>query len=205
MTLDPLSDETNLQQFIPTQMERYNSNLRRVDELVGLAKNEKKIASDILRSAVVFLHASLEDFLRSVASILLPYSDEKTLDNIPLVGTEYSRPEKFFLGSLAVHRGKSILDVIQESVDKHLLTSTYNNKKDISRLLDSLGVRDNDVTSLIPRLETLIKRRHQIVHRADKQRQDELEPITSEQVQEWIVVVDSFMEKVIVAIASARL
>jgi HEPN superfamily RiboL-PSP-like protein len=214
MTLDPLPDD-----FIPDQMERYNNNLLRVDKLIEcsqlLAKDEnrsilgdqaEKVASDILRSGVVFIHASLEDFLRSVARILLPYSDKTALDKIPLAGTE-GRADKFSLGSLAAHREKSVQDVIKESIKEHLLDSNYGSTNRIDGLLSRLGIKinDGDRKRLYPQLTNLIERRHQIVHRADKSHQDELEPISSGQVQEWIEVVESFMEKVVVAIASARL
>jgi hypothetical protein len=49
------------------------TNLRRADDLIRLAENFEKgrpspIRDDILRAAVVFLHATLEDFLRYIRS-----------------------------------------------------------------------------------------------------------------------------------------
>jgi hypothetical protein len=58
---------------------RFKSNLERVDHLVALydtattGPGRRPVdKSDILRSAVVFLHATLEDFLRSLLEWKLP-------------------------------------------------------------------------------------------------------------------------------------
>jgi hypothetical protein len=55
-------------------LRRNIENLYRVGRLVGTATEPTH--EDILRSAVVFLHATLEDCLRSVAAALLPKAGE---------------------------------------------------------------------------------------------------------------------------------
>ncbi len=211
----PLSDEANFSQFILEQAERYYSNMDQADKLfrlyARLARNEgiegterieeeEEVTSAILRSAVVFVHATLEDLLRSVESDLLPYSDRKALETIPLAGT--NRREKFTLGDLAAYRGKSILEVIRESVSEHLSTISYSNTERITARLKRLGIeiKEEDSNRLYPQLETLIQRRHQIVHRADKTPQGEFETIKPEQVWEWMCAVSEFMGKFIQAI-----
>jgi HEPN superfamily RiboL-PSP-like protein len=206
MSHEPLSNWTQVEQFLDDLVHRFNGNISRAIALVRhsqqLAEHED-VASDILRSAVVFVHATLEDLLRSVASVLLPYCDEETLRNIPLVGTN-GRAEKFSLGKLAAHREKSILDVIRESVEERLLKSTYNDTDDIADLLKGLGIQieNEDSNRLYPQLASLMARRHQIVHRADKKQQDELDSITAAQVEEWIDVVGDFMTTTTKQIAS---
>lgn len=157
--------------------------------------------SDILRAAVVLVHATLEDFLRSIAAALLPFADEASLNAVPLVGAgSHGRPEKFHLGRLAAHREKSVLDLIKESVDEYLASATYNDTTQISVLLVSLGIDVEKVRDLFPQLDEVIKRRHQIVHRADKAAPgvdalEQVEPISATQVESWISAVQEFMGK----------
>ena len=50
---------------------------------------DEQTRNDILRASVVFTHASLEDFLRTFAAMLLPYATESVLDEIPIIGFEF--------------------------------------------------------------------------------------------------------------------
>ncbi|MCH5378113.1 MAG: hypothetical protein JJ992_29510, partial [Planctomycetes bacterium] len=67
-------------------------------------------ASDVLRSAVVLLHATLEDLLRTVASAHLPRADNEFIRKMPLAGKP--RSGKYTIGDLVQHRGKTIDDVL---------------------------------------------------------------------------------------------
>jgi hypothetical protein len=125
----PNTKENLRVRLVAEQVERISQNLTRVENLVkayekirGKGRGRRPVHSlDILRAGVVLLHASLEDFLRSLAAVFLPAAEEKVLDSIPLVGTvQTGHPEKFFLGKLAVHRGKKVDNVIAESVKKYL-------------------------------------------------------------------------------------
>ncbi len=155
----------------------FDGNLARVRSLVS-AYQAHPIASgrgrkpvyvlDILRAAVVLLHASLEDLLRGVAAWKLPVAGKATLDEIPLAGTG-PVVKKLALGDLVAHRGRTVDNVIADSVNEYLLRSNYNNTADISRLLSSVGVDTSAVNSRFAGLDALMKRRHQIVHRADRQ------------------------------------
>ena len=88
-------------------------NIDRVMNLVGIYLSESEAKpdthyEDILRSAVVLMHATLEDVLRTIGMGILPRADEKTLNDVPLKGVNpASRPEKFFLGRLREYRGKT--------------------------------------------------------------------------------------------------
>jgi len=73
----------------------------------------------------------------------------------------------FSLGDLAVHRGKAIQDLLEESIDAHLEFATYNSNDDIARLLNEIGIDPAQFSSNYPDLQSLMKRRHHIVHRAD--------------------------------------
>ena len=104
--------------------------LARVFNLIKTSKeiaiSNKEVSQDILRSAVVFTHATLEDFLRTISLTFLPLADEKALNDVPLIDmNDTGRPEKFYLGKLLNHKGKTIDEVIRLSVDKHLLRSNF--------------------------------------------------------------------------------
>jgi hypothetical protein len=132
----------------------------------GLVKSTRDGSEDILRAVVVLIHASLEDFLRTLAERFLPYADEKTLNSIPLAGLS-GRAEKFALGKLVQHKGKSVDRLIQESVQEHLNRSNYNDIQEVASLLESLGFDLSEQRASFPTIDAMIKRRHQIVHRGD--------------------------------------
>jgi hypothetical protein len=123
------------------------ANLARVRTLIELAETRfprdrfSQIKDDILRAAVVFLHATLEDFLRFIGSKYIPASGEDVLNRISLFGSsDVLWPEKFFLGKLAPHREKKVDQLISESVAAYLDKLSFNNPSDISQLLQSAGV-----------------------------------------------------------------
>jgi hypothetical protein len=158
--------------------------LQRGMNLVSQAgKGDKETAAEILRAVVVLNHAYLEDFLRNVARWLMPIAGEDALNKIPLAGST-GRAEKFQLGKLAEHRGKKVDDVIRESVEAYMERSTFNNVTEIMSFLDSVNVKlpsreeidssPSEVQRLpiggddLGILDAMIKRRHHIVHRADR-------------------------------------
>lgn len=59
--------------------------------------------TDVLRAAVVMLHASMEDLLRSIEYWKLPSANSAVLANIPLASK--GPATKFNLGDLVAHRG----------------------------------------------------------------------------------------------------
>lgn len=116
----------------------------------------------------MLLHATLEDCIRSISSALLPNSGEAPLNRVPLIGTAGSRrAEKFFLGRLAVHREKLVSTLIKESVDSYLRHVTFNNSNEIAEHLKELGFELAPMREALSTIEEMMKRRHQIVHRAD--------------------------------------
>jgi hypothetical protein len=73
---------------------RFERNLDRVKSLVaayegalpGVSGRPSVAMTDILRASVVFLHASMEDLIRSVLACKLPSADAKHLEDVPLAG-----------------------------------------------------------------------------------------------------------------------
>lgn len=166
-------------------------------------KVEGNTASEILRSVVVFNHAYLEDFMRTLASAFLPTADEEALNEVPLAGLgEGSRAEKFFLGKLARHRGKTVNEVISQSVSDYMERSAFSNVTEIMSFLKSIGLKlsfedDNKSKSttdlplkreILGTLDAMIQRRHHIVHRADRAKMgDGLQIIRAVDVMSWLV------------------
>jgi hypothetical protein len=200
---DPAKEE--LTYFIQKLLERITINLGRVQALITLADHypdpPEELAihtQDILRAAVVFLHATLEDFLRYIGETYLPATGEEVLNRVPLLGTQdVLRPEKFFLGKLAQHRGKTVDQLITESVNAYLDRVSFSDTTDISNLLEGAGIPVQEVRPLYLRLSALMTRRHQIVHRADlvdvpADHLRKARPIDAATVTEWAGAVKKF-------------
>lgn len=184
----------------------FDQSLERVENLVAVYEShpdargqgrKKAQVLDILRSAVVLLHATLEEMLRGIAEWKLPLANPAALNEIPLVGHGPSG-KKFTLGDLSGHRGKSVDSLLAESVNAYLERSNYNNTNEINGLLQNLALDVTKVNGRFALLEDLMKRRHQIVHRGDRQKKvkgsgdHKIRPINKVTVKAWIVVVRAF-------------
>jgi hypothetical protein len=155
--------------------EKFEENVARVRNLVNIYQATLGGAgrgrrghqqTDVLRAATVLLHAATEDLLRSLAYWKLPNASANVLSGYPLVGTGPS--PKFGLGDLAAHRGISVEEVIKNSVHAYLERSNYNNTTEVSTLLTNVGLNVALVNHTYAALDELMQRRHQIVHRADR-------------------------------------
>jgi hypothetical protein len=152
---------------------RFNGNLERVEHLVALydtlttGPGRRPVdTSDILRSAVVFLHASLEDFLRSLLEWKLPSAQASYLKDISLTG---KKPRtSFTLDDLAHFRGTNVDDLISRSIAEHLERSNFNNPGEVGSVLESIGLMKSLLDPYRDKLGPMMKRRHWIVHRADR-------------------------------------
>jgi len=184
--------------YVKVMVENFN----RASELIGAAHGltDRSQAQDVLRAAVVLNHAYLEDLLRTLASQLLPEAGEEALNDIPLAGSGSAvHPQKFQLGRLAQHKGKTVDTVIRESIAQHLDRATYNDTNQISQLLKTLGFNVAEHNRYFPSIQQMIERRHQIVHRADKAKAAdsnayELQPLEPQQVSRWVKATTNFMQ-----------
>ena len=130
-----------------------------------LPANRGTPMSDILRSAVVFLHAVLEGSVRYIAGARLPEATEAVLNDIPLAGM--GRATKFGLGSLVVHRGTSVNALLAASVEAHLARESFNSVTEILAMLQRCGVDTSKLRLRCAILDQMIQRRHKIVHEGD--------------------------------------
>jgi len=157
---------------------RYERSLSRVRALVEMYRDKAGAGSgrrpietaDLLRAAVVFLHATLEDVLRTVLARKWPETTTREhLEEVPVQVAPDKRSVKLTLADLLMHRDKTVAALIRESIEQSLDRSNYNNVPDVKTALSKSGLDPNLVTPYAPQLAGLMSRRHQIVHRADRQ------------------------------------
>jgi RiboL-PSP-HEPN len=190
-------------QDLQTYLDLVKTSIDRILNFVKIAVKAPESADDIFRATVVLIHAYLEDFLRTLGTAFLADADVSVLDDVPLVGSgTKGRAEKFFLGKLAQHRGKMVDDVIRDSVSEHLDRRTFNSVTEIISFLENIGVSpakgdwgaDLEAISQsaqekcggMAALDEMIRRRHNIVHRADKTKKgDGLEAIVFDDLDVW--------------------
>ncbi len=173
------------------------------DKVAGQGRGRRAVnAADVLRSAVVFLHATFEQAIRELARHRLPKATARALDGIPLLGTSQTgRAEKFFLGALVPHRGKKVDDVIKESVAEYLTHFTINNTSDLISLLRTVEISTDPIQPHLPLLAEMLSRRHNIVHRADTgdehgRGHHQAKSLSQAKVSEWIDNVDKIVSAI---------
>ena len=150
--------------------DRFCKNIERVNDLILIYEQNKqslgKGSTDILRSAVVFLHASQEDYLRSILTDALSITGSKDLLNKVALADTSGRAEKFALGALIPFAEMTIDELIRLSVRQQMSKTSFNSYGEIATWMREVNVnlRDFKRQTLI---ENLIKRRHKIVHEVD--------------------------------------
>jgi len=196
--------------MIPILKERFRANIVRARNLVSIYEHvaggiQGRIGvteSDLLRAAVVFLHAALEDLLREIAAWKLPLAAPEVLALIPHPGGD-GRSTRMTLGDLARYRGLLVDELITRSVMTHLDRSSYNGVDDVARLFAQIGLPSEVVKPLMSKyaavLEVLMARRHQIAHRLDQREAPEGGPLVvlsldREDVEAWAGAVRGFVD-----------
>ena len=159
---------------------RFLDQLRRAGDLVDAAVEEvpgstgfastNGRGADILRAAVILLHAALEDLVRSIQDRRLPDAPAEALNRIDLPMPDGAPKPKVGLGTFAVQfRGLTVREAVRACVEAHLERKTFNNPDDLARGLKDVGVADPAAVlgDDAGRIKLLTTRRHQIAHRAD--------------------------------------
>ena len=175
--------------------------------------------ADVLRAAVVLLHASVDDLLREIQRETLPKTGRSA--DLKAIGFLAARPghrprfvAKVTLGELAERfGGKTVAEVVTESVNAHLDFQSYNHLDEVKAALKSAGL---DADALLDpkdadsaRLARMMSRRHRIVHRADRDDAPaaghravaDLDVTT---VNDWAQAVVRFAVRVLDALAAAH-
>lgn len=176
---------------------RTKENIARVKNLINtyelMKNNNGQHDTDILRAAVVFLHATLEDCLRSIAYEKLPSASQSELNKIG---------EKISLGKVAEYRNKTVVELINDVAYAHLERKTYNNTTEIKSALNSFSIKVDD--KIIKNMEIVMQRRHKIVHRADRGNKEDGEigritAIQSTHVSKWADDVELFVDSILIS------
>jgi hypothetical protein len=163
-----MAEREEIEEQFQANVERVRGLVTLYEEIVPEGPGRKPVpVADLLRAAVVLLHATLEDLLRSLAEWKLPGASAASLGGIWFADARKSK-EKFDLGDLADFRGQTIDSVITRSVKAHLDRSSYNHPGEIAEILDRIGVSYTIPTSQRNALAAMMSRRHQIAHRADR-------------------------------------
>jgi RiboL-PSP-HEPN len=197
--------EKRIKESISPYIVDFNEGLERANALIGAAGEltDPSLAQDLLRAVVVLSHAYLEDALRTLAGQLLPEAGEDALNDIPLAGlASAAHPQKFHLGKLAQHKGKTVDGVIRESIAQHLDRVTYNNTNQITQLLETLGFKVSDHDQDFPAIQQMMQRRHQIVHRGDRVKALDSDtytpqPLEREKVVTWLGATVRFVHSLV--------
>lgn len=190
----------------------FDKNFERLNNLLSLYKSlsnnkgrKTTNTTDLLRATVVLMHSTLEDFLRNILLWKLPYTSKEKINEVPLLGTsESGRRTKFELGELLLHKNKTIEEVIYLSVKEYLNTISFNDTNDIAKHLINIGITITEDMNKIyfPQLKEMIKRRHNIVHQADRESKQgvghhKIKYLSYKQVQDWKDIVDRFVQEVL--------
>lgn len=156
--------------------------------------------TDLLRAAVVLLHATMEDLMRTLEELGLASASPTTLRRFGIV---YGAPlpEKLALADLATeYPGASVAEVIGQGIQTYLEHKTYNNCNDLAAALYRIELKPTALMAPFARkLEAMMRRRHHIVHRVDMatkadrpQASDGTVPLELELVGSWVETVERF-------------
>lgn len=192
---------------------RFEGNMRRVESLISIYESlresdfsfdkETKVA-DILRAAVIFLHGSQEDYIRSILINWFPERANKdALKSITLIGKE-GRPQKYELGDLIAYRDRTVGQLIGDSVEYSMGRQTFNNLSEIDTWIKRIGLSLEGLSAAEKgSINTLIQRRHRIVHDVDLDRASRAglksngiaAPINVQMVRSWKKAVEYLVKE----------
>jgi len=183
--------------------DRFLNNLERVKRMletyessVGKGKGRRSVGqTDTLRAAVVFLHASLEDLLRSLSEWKMPGANPEAFAEVPLVGTRGKT--RFGLQELALLRGQTVDEIIGRSVIEFLEKSSFNHPGEVKAMLEKIGVDPNIANTYVKTLASMMSRRHWIAHRVDRNPHrgsghHAVISLSSALVSHWVTTVERF-------------
>lgn len=197
----------------------FDRNIDRVKSLCALYNslktNEVKEGkdykfTDVLRSAIVFLHSSFEEYFRNVLRDVLPATcTQEDLQKISFTTKDGKHIDKLTVSNLLQYKGKTIDDLVADFIGDTLDTTSFNNYSDIVNWAQKIKVDLSSFTSQ-DKIEKLIKRRHKIVHEADNNKTDKmnktysLTAIQESVVKEWLDAVQDLVKIIDVQIGGNK-
>ena len=180
---------------------RFSYNINRIETLLGLhgtveATNEAK--RDLLRAAVVLLHATTEDTMRGLIAWKLPHAPETCWEAVG-----YDKKQQLMSAGtreLTKYRGKTINEVLAILAKLYVDQKLFNHVGDVKAALPSFSIKGKTkerLADLADKLEPIMTRRHKIVHQSDREDGGETDhgkprKIAIEEVTAWILAAKTF-------------
>jgi len=139
---------------------------------------EAESSAEVLRAALVYAHASLEEAIRDVAKRRIDLWSPELLDSVPLV-VRNRRKTKFKVSDLLPFADKTVRETIETAVSEWLNARSFTSLGKIMSFLKKIGIdvkrvltanREVFGSNPINHLRSasqLIERRHKIVHSQD--------------------------------------
>lgn len=196
---------TNMAEFESREnLSRVNSLIESFNALEANNLGDPLHRKDILRACVVFLHSTIEELVRNLFISKLPDSSISVLNELPYSGYgPTNRTKGILLGDLLHnHRGNFVDNVILESINAYVDVLNINNTGHLCTQLEKINIDLAPCRELFPDLNSLMKRRHQIVHQMD--RENSLDPNTHPvanidlaEVRVWHGATESFIDCVL--------
>jgi hypothetical protein len=163
--------DTECETMLDASRTRFDLNMGRVENLVEIferLEEDNAKSRDVLRAAVMLLHASLEDVLRQLLLYRLPKST--SVEMLRMFFTDqHGKAEKMEIGELARLHKVKVEREIRSRMTKKLSNSNYGDRGDVIAALKILGFDENDLKPRVEPLGELMSRRHLIVHRSDRE------------------------------------
>ncbi|WAS95150.1 hypothetical protein [Nannocystis punicea] len=186
---------------------RFHKNLKRTHHLLEVfrtlhrgGERASELHADVVRAAVVFMHATLEDLLRSTEELRLPLAPASAFERIGLMlpGADRAK-ERLTLVELAQLRGQTVNEVLLRAFQKHHEQSNYNNEQDVVGALQRMALEIRPFESYFSDLAAMMKRRHLIAHRADRNpRFPRLTNVMKiKDAERWVATVETFGEQLL--------
>jgi hypothetical protein len=153
----------------------------------------------------------VEEYLRTIIrrrKISLLKSNESwndVLRDVSLPGRNYgkSTAAKIELNELFEYKDKTVLELVQDALNEKVDYLTFNDYSQIVNSLKSVGIRlpSKDKEIDCESINSYIKRRHKIVHEADKNEiagkgNYRTQSINSNQLKKWVEAAKVLVDKI---------
>ena len=152
-------------------------NLRRSRRFIDLAaktEDEDENRADLLGAAIVFLHATLEEYLRVIAlQERIKLDKEKLQAVIKQYNRLNSKNVKLSLVDIVDYRNKTLDNLLEDEIQTFLYQSmNFNSLDEIQAFLKTLNVSWGDLAvelgkETLDNVSALIYKRHLVAHQAD--------------------------------------
>ena len=147
---------------------------RRFIDLASEVEEQGESHSDLLGAAIIFLHATLEEYLRLTAIREWPKLESEKLQSVV---KRYSRlgnkNVKLSLTNIIDYRAKTFANLLEDEIHTFLYQSmNFNSLDEVRTFLATVGVSIEEILpqlgqETIDNISSLIHKRHLIAHQAD--------------------------------------